>query len=59
MEFTNWDTVLRGHDEIRAFLEVNPFTWMFHCLLPVRIEVAEDCRIGHGALVPVRGRHGA
>ena len=24
MEFTNWDTVLRGHDEIRAFLEVNP-----------------------------------
>ena len=26
MEFTNWDTVLRGRDEIRAFLEVNPFT---------------------------------
>ena len=44
MEFTNWDTVLHGHDEIRAFLEVNPFTWMFHCLLPVRIEVADDCR---------------
>ena len=36
MEFTNWETVLRGHDEIRAFLEVNPFTWMFHCLLPVK-----------------------
>ena len=43
MEFTNWDTVLRGHDEIRAFMEVNPFTWMFHCLLPVKIEVADDC----------------
>ena len=44
MEFTNWDTVLRGHAEIRAFLEVNPFTWMFHYLLPVRIEVAGDCQ---------------
>ena len=44
MEFTNWNTVLKGHDEIRAFLEVNPFTWMFHCLIPIRIEVADDCR---------------
>ena len=44
MEFTNWDTVLTGHDEIRAFLEVNPFTWMFHCLIPISIEVADDCR---------------
>lgn len=43
MEFTNWDTTLKGHDEIRAFLEINPFTWMFHCLLPVKIEVATDC----------------
>ena len=41
MEFTNWETVLNGRDEIRAFLEVNPFTWMFHCLIPIRIEVAE------------------
>ena len=44
MEFTNWDTVLKGHDEIRAFLEINPFTWMFHCLIPLKIEVADDCR---------------
>lgn len=44
MEIRNWDTVLRGHDEIRAFLEVNPFTWMFHCLIPVKIEVADDCQ---------------
>jgi hypothetical protein len=44
MEIVNWDTVLKGHDEIRAFLEVNPFTWMFHCLLPIKIEVAEDCQ---------------
>lgn len=43
MEIVNWETVLTGHAEIRAFLEVNPFTWMFHCLLPVKIDVAEDC----------------
>ncbi|MFT5134385.1 MAG: hypothetical protein ACI9SC_002864 [Gammaproteobacteria bacterium] len=44
MEIVNWGTVLNGHAEIRAFLEVNPFTWMFHCLLPITIEVAEDCQ---------------
>jgi ketosteroid isomerase-like protein len=44
MEIVNWETVLNGHDEIRAFLEVNPFTWMFHCLIPIKIDIAEDCQ---------------
>ena len=42
MEFLSFGTSYRGHDQIRAFLEVNAFTWMFHCLIPLRIDVADD-----------------
>ena len=44
IEYPTFGTIYKGQDEIRAFLEVNPFTWMFHCLIPLEINVAADCQ---------------
>ncbi len=44
MEYPTFGTRFQGHDEIRGFLEINAFTWMFHCLIPITIEVEEGCQ---------------
>lgn len=42
MEIPTFGLILTGHNEIRAFLEVNAFTWMFHCLIPLQVEIGKD-----------------
>jgi hypothetical protein len=42
MEIPTFGLVLTGHDEIREFLKVNAFTWMFHCLIPLQVEIDDD-----------------
>jgi hypothetical protein len=48
MEIVNWGTVLKGREEIAGFLAINPFTWMFHCLIPLKIIVADDLQSATG-----------
>ncbi len=43
MEIVNWDRY-EGREEIAAFLAINPFQWMFHCLIPLKIDIADDCQ---------------
>ena len=35
-----------GMQEIRAFMEQNPFAWMFHCMVPQIVEVDDDGKHG-------------
>lgn len=47
MEIIDWGR-FEGHSGIRAFLEANPFQYMFHCLLPIQLDLAADGRSATG-----------
>lgn len=38
----------RGHAALEAFFSETRFTWMFHCLIPKVIEIAENGRTARG-----------